>query len=153
MASNAEIRTVNFAQGINVTSANVVDDVGDKIIINNAANQSTGLTFSDLVYREVVITYSIRRRTDATALAGEVLLEGGVIKLSANPDAALLVDRWIKKHTEKEDEGIPPGVTFSLLITDDGSGNAVVDLLYTASNLAGANHDCVMSYSLTSFLV
>lgn len=153
MPSNAEIRTINFAQGINVTSANVVDDVGEKIIINNAANQSTGLTFSDLLYREIIITYSIRRRTDDTALAGDLLLEGGVLKLSANPDAAALADRWILKHTEKEDEGVPVDVAFDIDVTDDGSGNAVVDLQYTSSNLAGANYECYMSYSLTSFLV
>ena len=154
MPSNAEIRTLQFMQGVEVDlPSNVLDDTGNKIVINNAANQSTGLVFNANTYREVIIDYSIRRRTDDTVAAGDVIIEGGQIKLTSNPDAALLINKWLKKHMEREDEGVFPGVTFDLEITDDGEGNAIVDLLYTSTNLAGANHNCVMSYALTSFLV
>lgn len=154
MPTNAQIRTIQFMQGVEVSlPASVLDDAGNKIIINNASNASTGLTFSDKVYREVLIDYSIRRRTDDTALAGDVIIEGGQLKLTANPDAALLADRWLLKIFEKEDEGVASGVTFSINITTNVDGDAIVDLLYTSTNLAGANHDCKMSYALTSFLV
>lgn len=154
MPTNAEIRTIQFMQGVEITlPASVLDDSGNKIIINNASNASTGLTFSDLSYREVIIDYSIRRRTDDTVTAGDVIIEGGQIKLTANPDAPLLANRWIKKHSEKEDEGVVSGVTFSIAVLDNLDGTTTVDLLYTSTSIAGANHDCKMSYALTSFLV
>lgn len=152
MPTNAQIRTIQFMQGVDVSlPASVIDDAGNKLIINNSANASTGLTFRENVYREVVITYAIRRRTDTTALAGSVIVERGTIRLTSNPDAALLANRWIIAQ-EKDNEGVATGVTFSTSVTLDGA-DAVVDLLYTSTNLAGANHDCVMSYALTSFLV
>lgn len=155
MPSNAEIRTLQFMQGVEVDQpSSVLDDTGNKIVINNASNQSTGLVFNALTYREVVITYTMRRRTDATALAGDVIIEKGQIRLTSNPDAALLANKWIKDHEEQRNEGISPGVTFDLDITDDGDGNAVVDLLYSSSNLSpSAGHNCIMSYALKSFLV
>lgn len=152
MPSNAAIRTIQFQQGVEVDlPANILNDTGEKIIINNSTNASTGLTFRDDTYREVVIIYSIRRRTDATALAGDVIIERGQLRLTANPDAALLANRWILKFDNQDDEGIASGVIFSISITDD-AGVAVVDLQYTSTNLAGANHECFMSYGLTSFL-
>lgn len=154
MPTNAEIRNIQFMQGVEVDlPSNVLDDTGNKIVINNAANQSTGLTFNALSYREVIITYSMRRRTDTTVAAGDVIIEKGQIRLTSNPDAALLANKWIFDHEEQRNEGISPEVTFDKLVTDDGLGNAIVDLLYSSSNLAGANHNCVMSYALKSFLV
>lgn len=152
MSSNSEIRTIQFMQGVIVDlPSNILDGTGSKVVINNATNASTGLQFRDDVYREVIIPYSIKRRTDATALAGDVLIEKGQIRLTANPDAASLANRWILDHETQKDEGISTGVTLSILVTND-AGVAVVDLLYTSTNLAGANHESFMSYALTSFV-
>jgi hypothetical protein len=151
MPTNAEIRTIQFMQGVAVSlPASVLDDSGNKLILNNAANASTGLKFDIDVYREVIIDYSLRRRTDATT----GLIQRGRMRLTANPDALLLADKWILSEEFKNDEGTPPGITFSILVAptlDDAS--AEVDLLYSSTDLIGANHDCVMSYALTSFLV
>lgn len=150
MPTNAELRTVQFSQGVEINlPSGVLDDNGQKIIINNAANTTTGLKFKDNAYREVIIDYSIRRRTDTTT----GLIERGRLRLTANPDALLLADRWILSYDNENDNGALTGVTLSMLITDEGGGVSQVDLLYTSSNLAGANHNCVMSYALTSFLV
>lgn len=150
MPSNAELRTIQFSQGVEVIlPANVLDETGNKIVINNAANQSTGLTFSDGIYREVIIDYSIRRRTDTTT----GLIERGRLRLTSNPDAALLANKWVKSYDFQNNEGVDTGVTLSIAVTDNGDGTRTVDLQYTSSNLAGANHNCMMSYALTSFLV
>jgi hypothetical protein len=149
MSTNAEIRTIQFMQGVDVVlPASVVDDSGNKIILNNASNASTGLTFREDVYREIIIDYSVRRRTDTTT----GLVERGRMRLTNNPDAVLLANRWILSWDNQNDEGTSPGVTFAVVVTDD-AGVAVADLQYSTTNLAGANHDCKMSYALTSFLV
>lgn len=150
MPTNAELRTIQFSQGVEVNlPANVLDDTGNKVVINNAANQSTGLKFKDNAYREVIVDYSIRRRTDTTT----GLIERGRLRLTANPDALLDANRWILSYDNENDEGALTGVTLSTLVTVDIDGIAEVDLLYTSTNLAGANHNCIMSYALTSFLI
>lgn len=150
MPTNAELRTIQFAQGVEVNlPANVLDDTGNKVVINNAANQSTGLVFKDDAYREVIVDYSIRRRTDTTT----GLIERGRLRLTSNPDGALLADKWVLKWDSQDNEGIETGVTLAKVVTDLGGGVTQVDLQYTSDNLAGANHACVMSYALTSFLI
>lgn len=145
MPSNADIRTVHFAQGVDITlPAGVLDDSSSKVIVNNAASASTGLTFDRNTYQEVIIDYAIRRRTDSVAER----FERGRLRLTARQDAVVDADKWFLAFDHKADEDLSPTVAFSISVTGD-----IVTLLYTSSNMAGTNHECSMYYKLTTFLV
>jgi hypothetical protein len=145
MPSNSEIRTLFFAQGVDISlPSGVLNDEGEIDIPNNQNPAvTTGLSFDLATYREVIFDYGIRRRTDSTT----GLIEGGRMRLTSNPDGVGAA-KWILKWDNKNDEGVSPGVTFSKSVV----GN-VVDLMALTTNLAGANHHCYFTYSLTTFLV
>lgn len=149
MPTNAELRTIVFSNGTQVDlPPGVLDSSGKKIVVNNAADQASGISFADNVYREVIFDFSIHRRTDDTT----GLIERGRFRFTANPDALLDDDRWIISYDNENDEGTPTGVTFGKQVTVDDDV-ATVEWLISSTNLAGTNHDCVVSYALTSFLV
>lgn len=135
---NSEIRTLHFAQGVEVEPADgIVEESGNISLANNTADQDTGLSFDLNDYREVGVHYSIRRRTDSTT----GLIERGYLRLTADPDN--VGDSWILSHPERNDEGTTPGVTFSKDVVGD-----VVTLEASTTNLAGDNHECIVSYRL-----
>ncbi len=140
---NSEIRTLHFAQGVDVDSAIAIEETGDIDLANNTASQDLDLSYDLAEFREIIFTYSVRRRTDSTT----GLIERGQIRLTADPDGAGAL-KWILSTESKNDEGTTPGVTFSKSVT----GN-VVDLLASTSNIAGANHHCYVNWNLKKFLV
>ena len=140
---NSEIRTLHFAQGVDVDSALSLEETGDIDLANNTANQDLSLSYDLAEYREIVFTYTIRRRTDSTT----GLIERGQIRLTADPDGAGAL-KWILSTESKNDEGVSPGVTFSKSVV----GN-VVDLQASTTNLAGANHHCYVNWTLKTLLV
>lgn len=144
MPSNAQIRTIQLAQGVAIDPpANVLDDQGEKIFLNNLSSQPIpGLSFDLNVYREIIFDYGIRRRTDSTT----GLIEGGRLRFVSNPDG-VGADKWIIKTDHKSHEGTSPGVTLSKSVTGD-----VLDIIGDTTNLAGANHLCVLDWKLTIFL-
>lgn len=144
MPSNAQIRTLKFMQGVSVSGGSSILNDSDTIqLLNNVSNQSTLLTYDLNVYREVILDYTLRRRTSTTT----GLIERGRMRLTANPDG-VGANKWILSWDNQNDEGAASGITFSLSVVGD-----IVTLLYTSTNLAGAAHECDFSYALTSFLV
>jgi hypothetical protein len=144
MSSNSTIRTIHFAQGVEITSSIVLDDAGELDLVNNQSALSTGLTFDLLVTREASFDYLIRRRTDTPYVA----IERAVIRLTANPDGATDPEKWILSQEFKNNEGVVSGVTFTLSVTA-----GVATLMYATTNIAGANHHCYFNYLLSSKLI
>lgn len=145
MSSNSSIRTLHFAQGVEVVLANGILDESNTIdLANNLVTVISQLPFDLLIYREIVFNYTIRRRTDAPATR----FERGQFRLTANPDGATDPDKWIIAWDFKNDEGVASGVVFTLNVTA-----GVVELQVAVDNMAGANHHCFWSYELTTFLV
>lgn len=146
MPSNSDIRTIHFAQGVDITlPAGVLDDSSDKVVLNNASNASTGLTFDRATYQEVIIDYAIRRRTDSVAERWT----RGRMRLIASQDAVLDANKWaLEFDFEADRPSGSPEVTFSIVVTA-----GVVDLQYSSTNWAGANHQSNFYYKLTTFLV
>ena len=144
MPSNSAIRTLHFSQGVEITlPAGVLDDSSDKVVLNNAANASTGLTFDRTVYQEVIVDYAVRRRTDTVAERWE----RGRMRLIASQDAVVDANKWALEFDNQFDRGNSPEVTFSIAVVA-----GVVDLQYTSTNWAGANHQSNFYYKLTTFL-
>lgn len=143
MASNAEIRTINFAQGVEVTLPDdVTPESSNFSLANNTADQDTGITLENDVVNGAVIEYEILRRTDSTT----GLIEVGKIYLKVDPDGLTDADKWLMFHNKEQvDPG--PGVTFSM----DTSTPGEMTLEASTTNVAGANHSCVVSYKLTQF--
>lgn len=146
MPSNAQVRTIHFAQGVDIDlPSGVLDDSNDSVILNNAVNASTGLTFDRSVYQEIIIDYAIRRRTDDPAYTER--WERGRTRLIASQDAVVDADKWSLEEDYKLDKGASPQITLSKAVTGD-----VVDLRYTSTNWPGANHESNFYYKLTTFL-
>lgn len=145
MPSNSQLRNIHFAQGVEITlPVTVLNDSDELDLANNQAALSTGITVDLTTTRELIFDYTIRRRTDLTT----GLIERARMRLTANPDGVLQADKWILSWDFQNNEGVTPGVTFTITVAA-----GIATLKYATTNIAGANHHCYWSYSLTTFLI
>lgn len=145
MASNAQLRSLYFATGVEITPpSGLIDDADTVSLANNQTAQALIATTFDLaLYKEIIFDYSIRRRTDTPV----EYIERGRFRLTAMPDQAGAA-KWVLAWDFKSNEGTGPGITISKSV----AGN-IVSLLYDSTNLAGANHACTFAYKITPLLV
>jgi hypothetical protein len=140
MAEN-EIKTLQFQQGVDLDTPPQEFSSSGKASLSN--NQSAiilnNFTFDIATIRRVAIRYSAHRKTDTPFEE----VQSGVINLVAKPGQALDANKWVLRHSNREDDGVSIGLTFSISVS-----SGVVALNYATTNLAGANHELTFYYDI-----